>query len=81
MHLQPVFRDYRVRGGAVTEEMFRRGLCLPSGCGLEDADVEFVSGLICEVYDAQPAHWRMPREKKAERGSLADAVSTRRGSP
>jgi len=38
MHLQPVFAACRVRGGAVAEELFARGLCLPSGSGLSDAD-------------------------------------------
>ncbi|HEU4423553.1 MAG TPA: aminotransferase class I/II-fold pyridoxal phosphate-dependent enzyme [Pilimelia sp.] len=38
MHLQPVFRGYRVRGGAVCEDLFRRGLCLPSGSNLTDHD-------------------------------------------
>jgi len=34
MHLQPVFRDCDVIGGAVAEDLFRRGLCLPSGSSL-----------------------------------------------
>ena len=34
MHLQPVYRDCRVIGGAVAEGLFRRGLCLPSGSTL-----------------------------------------------
>ncbi len=34
LHLQPVFRKCRVYGGAVAEDHFRRGLCLPSGAGL-----------------------------------------------
>ena len=80
MHLQPVFRDCRVRGGAVTEDLFSRGLCLPSGCGLEDVDVDFVSDLICEVYHAQSKHQREPGDIKAQRGSLADAMPTQRGS-
>jgi dTDP-4-amino-4,6-dideoxygalactose transaminase len=37
MHLQPVFRDCGVRGGDVDAEIFRTGLCLPSGSGLTDA--------------------------------------------
>jgi dTDP-4-amino-4,6-dideoxygalactose transaminase len=36
MHLQPVHRDCRVIGGAVAEELFRTGLCLPSGSSLSD---------------------------------------------
>lgn len=38
MHLQPVFERCRVRGGAVGEDLFARGLCLPSGSSLDDAD-------------------------------------------
>jgi len=44
MHLQPVFKDCRVRGGAVSEELFERGLCLPSGTALRDADLERIAG-------------------------------------
>jgi dTDP-4-amino-4,6-dideoxygalactose transaminase len=42
MHLQPVFRGCRVIGGAVAEDLFARGLCLPSGSGLTAADRERV---------------------------------------
>jgi dTDP-4-amino-4,6-dideoxygalactose transaminase len=38
MHLQPVFQGYPMRGGAVCEDLFRRGLCLPSGSNLTDHD-------------------------------------------
>lgn len=31
MHLQPVFRGHQIVGGAVSERLFARGLCLPSG--------------------------------------------------
>jgi dTDP-4-amino-4,6-dideoxygalactose transaminase len=31
MHLQPVFAAYEAVGGAVAEDLFERGLCLPSG--------------------------------------------------
>ena len=37
MHLQPVFRSCRRFGGAVAADLFRRGLCLPSGAGLTAA--------------------------------------------
>lgn len=42
MHLQPVFKDCRMVGGAVSEDLFRRGLCLPSGSSLTFADRERV---------------------------------------
>jgi dTDP-4-amino-4,6-dideoxygalactose transaminase len=34
MHLQPVFRGCRVRGGAVASRLFEDGLCLPSGTSM-----------------------------------------------
>ena len=40
MHLQPLFADCPVRGGRVAEEIFRTGLCLPSGSAMTDADVD-----------------------------------------
>jgi dTDP-4-amino-4,6-dideoxygalactose transaminase len=42
MHLQPVFQDCVMRGGAVSADLFRRGLCLPSGSALTDHDRERV---------------------------------------
>jgi pyridoxal phosphate-dependent aminotransferase EpsN len=38
MHLQPVHAGCRVRGGDVADEIFRRGLCLPSGSSLNPPD-------------------------------------------
>ncbi len=46
MHLQPVFRGCRVRDGGVSEELFKEGLCLPSGTSLQPADLERVIGAI-----------------------------------
>jgi dTDP-4-amino-4,6-dideoxygalactose transaminase len=37
MHLQPVFRDCALRGGAVAARLFATGLCLPSGSSLSAA--------------------------------------------
>ena len=38
MHMQPVFNGCRVMGGSVSEEIFEKGLCLPSGSSLTGAD-------------------------------------------
>lgn len=46
MHLQPVFAGCETVGGAVAEKLFERGLCLPSGSSLSDADRERVAGLV-----------------------------------
>ncbi|MEW6368643.1 MAG: aminotransferase class I/II-fold pyridoxal phosphate-dependent enzyme [Acidobacteriota bacterium] len=46
LHLQPVFSDCRVRGGRVSEEIFEKGLCLPSGSNLTTEDLHRVVGVI-----------------------------------
>jgi dTDP-4-amino-4,6-dideoxygalactose transaminase len=43
MHLQPVFASHPIRGGAVAEQIFRTGLCLPSGSSMSDDDVDRVA--------------------------------------
>ncbi len=46
MHLQPVFQGCRVVGGKVSEELFKKGLCLPSGSNLSRTDQERVIGIV-----------------------------------
>jgi len=46
MHLQPVNTDCRVRGGSVSEELFQRGLCLPSGSNLLSHDLDRVASIV-----------------------------------
>ncbi|MCB7480603.1 DegT/DnrJ/EryC1/StrS family aminotransferase [Christiangramia sediminis] len=38
MHMQPVFNKYPYYGTGIAEEMFKNGLCLPSGSNLSDND-------------------------------------------
>jgi dTDP-4-amino-4,6-dideoxygalactose transaminase len=42
MHLQPVFADREVIGGDAAETIFGRGLCLPSGSGMNSDEEERV---------------------------------------
>ncbi len=49
LHLQPVFADCRVRGGAFVESIFDLGLCLPSGSNLAPEDHERVCELVLSV--------------------------------
>ncbi len=42
LHMQPVFSKYEYSGGQVAEELFERGLCLPSGSNLTEKDLERV---------------------------------------
>lgn len=46
MHLQPAFAASPVRGGRVAEEIFRTGLCLPSGSSMSDDDVDRVANAV-----------------------------------
>jgi dTDP-4-amino-4,6-dideoxygalactose transaminase len=38
LHLQPAFRDAPAAGGAVAARLFERGLCLPSGSAMTEAE-------------------------------------------
>lgn len=42
LHLQPLFAECDCIGGTVSEELFRQGLCLPSGSSMTAADVDRV---------------------------------------
>lgn len=57
MHRQPVFADHPRRGGAVADDVFGRGLCLPSGSQLTDAD----RTRVVETLRATPRATRVPR--------------------
>jgi dTDP-4-amino-4,6-dideoxygalactose transaminase len=43
MHLQPLFSGAAYRGRGVAEELFHRGLCLPSGSNMGEADLSRVA--------------------------------------
>lgn len=46
MHLQPVFKDAQYYGGKVAEDLFNRGLCLPSGTAMSEADIARIINII-----------------------------------
>lgn len=46
LHMQPIFKDCDCFGGEVAEDLFDRGLCLPSGSNLSDEDLDCVIGAI-----------------------------------
>jgi dTDP-4-amino-4,6-dideoxygalactose transaminase len=48
MHMQPVFKDYPYYGGEVSEELFNRGLCLPSGSNLTNEEKDRIKSKINE---------------------------------
>ena len=46
MHLQPVFANCPYYGDSVAEDLFNKGLCLPSGSSLTDDDIHRVVDVI-----------------------------------
>lgn len=50
MHLQPIFKNYPYYGTAVAETLFEKGLCLPSGSNLTDADRVRISDVINSLF-------------------------------
>lgn len=50
MHMQPVFSACRVRGGTVSQDIFERGLCLPSGSTLTADDLQRTVSIIHSVH-------------------------------
>lgn len=51
MHLQPIFEQYPFYGAGVAQELFDRGLCLPSGSNLTDNDLNRVVGEIINLLE------------------------------
>ena len=49
MHLQTLFQDTLCEVNGVSEELFKKGLCLPSGTELSRQDVKFICNIIKEV--------------------------------
>ena len=46
MHLQPVYKKSPAYVNGVSEELFKKGLCLPSGPMISDEDAKFIIGSI-----------------------------------
>lgn len=51
MHMQPVFQGLNYHGRGVDEDLFEKGLCLPSGSDMSDAQVDEVIGHILDLFD------------------------------
>ena len=52
LHLQPVFAGCESIGGAVSEDLFKYGLCLPSGSNLTNEDLEQVILAITRIHSS-----------------------------
>lgn len=51
MHLQPLFKGHQIVGGRVSEELFEKGLCLPSGTAMSDGDLERILEIIANCWE------------------------------
>ncbi|HET9502206.1 MAG TPA: aminotransferase class I/II-fold pyridoxal phosphate-dependent enzyme [Hymenobacter sp.] len=49
LHLQPLFASAPMYGGAVCEDLFSRGLCLPSGTAMGDEELRRVAKAVREA--------------------------------
>lgn len=50
MHLQPVFKSYPYYGENISENLFKSGLCLPSGSNLSEGDKKRIATVILEFF-------------------------------
>lgn len=50
MHLQPIFSNSPYYGGRVSEELFEKGLCLPSGSNLTDLERSRIRDIIQQIF-------------------------------
>jgi pyridoxal phosphate-dependent aminotransferase EpsN len=46
MHLQPLYASAECIGGAVAEDLFQRGICLPSSSNITEEELEHVIGAV-----------------------------------
>ena len=51
MHLQPVFNSYDSFNNGISEDLFNRGLCLPSGSNMNENDLQRVVNVIKRLYE------------------------------
>lgn len=51
MHLQPIFADAASVGGEVAADLFHNGLCLPSGSGMTDDELNLVCESLTSILD------------------------------
>lgn len=49
LHRQKAFQPCRAVGGSVAEQLFREGVCLPSGTQMQDSDIERVAMIVRNV--------------------------------
>lgn len=51
MHLQPIFKDYPYHGDRLSERLFEKGLCLPSGSNMTEQQQDRVIATIKKCFE------------------------------
>ena len=52
MHTQPIFKGCKFYANGISEDLFERGLCLPSGTNMSEQELERIVKKIKEIYEA-----------------------------
>ena len=50
MHLQPVYQDAKFYGSGICEELFEKGLCLPSGSNLSEEEFDRIFFALSNIF-------------------------------
>ena len=50
MHMQPVYEGSKFYGSGLCEELFEKGLCLPSGSNLTDSDFDRIFSALSRIF-------------------------------
>jgi dTDP-4-amino-4,6-dideoxygalactose transaminase len=53
MHLQPIFKPYPAYTNGVSEDLFDRGLCLPSGSNLTLDEKERIQSALLRILNGE----------------------------
>jgi dTDP-4-amino-4,6-dideoxygalactose transaminase len=53
MHLQPFYEGAPALGGSVSEDLFARGICLPSGSAMSEGDLWRIVGAVRRAFPTQ----------------------------
>lgn len=61
MHRQPIFKEYECVGGRVADDLFERGLCLPSSSSLSQDQLDRVADAVRRLAIRLPERSRLSR--------------------
>lgn len=53
MHAQPIFADAEHHGGSISDSLFASGICLPSGSGMTDAELDRIRAALVRAADSE----------------------------